>query len=247
MSALPPLPSRAFGTITPSANLVVERVTQAVLTSFPAVSAHYSRTTVRGSRDSYADGYDLEGMGGAARLLADADLDGLVWNGSKGASIGFGHDRAFADAIKAETGMACTSSMLFMDDLMKRKGISRVAVVSPYTAPYQDKMLKTLRGEGYEIVAEAHSGIADNLAYMRVPLPDIAGMIRQVSGARPQAVLTLCTNFLAAWVVDAMERETGLPVYDSTLAGVAAGLALCGQDLRQGAPWGRMFAEGGIA
>src|SRR5581483_2646509 len=76
--------TKTIGTITPSANIVVERVTQAILQDFPEVSAHYSRTPVHGSSDHYKDAYDLDGMLGAARLLAHARLDVICWNGSKG-------------------------------------------------------------------------------------------------------------------------------------------------------------------
>ena len=50
------------GTITPSGNTVVERVTLAVLRDFPEVSPHFSRTPVHGERDPFPAGYDLDGM-----------------------------------------------------------------------------------------------------------------------------------------------------------------------------------------
>ena len=189
------MPVKAIGVITPSANLVVERVTAAVLADFPEVSAHYSRTPVRGAKDSHADDYDLDGMLGATRLLGDAALDAIVWNGSKGASIGFAHDRALVAAIEAETGMKATTSMLAIEAELDRRGITRVGVVSPYRSDYQDQLIATLEGEGLTVVSEAHVGIADNLAFMRVSRGEIATLIGRVAAARPQAILTLCTNF----------------------------------------------------
>jgi hypothetical protein len=58
--------TKAIGTITPSGNVVVERVTTAILQDFPEVSGHFSRIPVFGSSDAYKDDYDWDGMLGAA-------------------------------------------------------------------------------------------------------------------------------------------------------------------------------------
>jgi maleate isomerase len=236
--------NRAIGTITPSANLVVERVTAAVLDSFPNVSAHYSRTLVRGSKDPFPDSYDLEGMLGAARLLGDAALDSIVWNGSKGANIGFAADRNLCTTITSETGIRSTTSMLAIDAELRQRSFRRVAIVTPYTLPYQEKLAAVIEREGFAVIAEAHAGVSDNLAYMDVPDADIASMIRRVAGQRPDAILTLCTNFPAAHLVERLETELDLPIYDSVLTGVYAALRLAGVDTRLGASWGRLFRVG---
>ena len=182
-------------------------------------------------------------MLGAARLLGDAALDVIVWNGSKGASIGFAHDRDLVQTITQETGQPANTSMLAIETELRRRGIGRVAVVSPYTAPYQDQLVATLEAEGLTVVAEAHAGVADNLAYMRVPPSETAAMIRKVATARPEAILTLCTNFPAAYLVATLEAETDIAIFDSTLAGVYAALVTAGISPRPGQRWGRLFAE----
>ena len=55
-------PSVFIGTITPSGNTVVERVTAAVLADFPEVSAHFSRTPVHGAVDPFPASYDFASM-----------------------------------------------------------------------------------------------------------------------------------------------------------------------------------------
>lgn len=237
--------SLAIGTVTPSANLVVERVTAAVLRSFPQVSAHFSRAPVRGEKDPLPDSYDLESMLAAAHLLADAGPDAIVWNGSKGASIGLAADRYFcAEATKA-TGLRVSTSMLAIDSALRAHGVARIAIVSPYIDAYQARLCAGMGREGYTIVDGACAGVADNLAYMNVPDGDIAAMIRRVAAARPDAILTLCTNFPAAFLVAGLEAELGLPIYDSVLAGVFAALQLAGVDTGAGASWGRLFRESG--
>jgi len=97
---------KTIGTITPSGNIVVERMTTAILTDFTVVSGHFSRIEVVGSTDAYKDDYDWDGMMRAADLLSHADPDVICWNGSKGGSIGLHADRSLCERITAATGKA---------------------------------------------------------------------------------------------------------------------------------------------
>jgi maleate isomerase len=230
-----------IGTITPSGNTVVERVTLAVLRDFPEVSPHFSRTPVHGERDPFPGGYDLDGMLGAARLLAHARPDVIVWNGSKGGSIDFPVDHDLCRRITAETGIRATTSTLALDEVFKSTGVKRYALVTPYDTPYQEKTVASFERAGYRCVAEAHSGLKDNLSFASVPPEAIAAMVRDVARSRPDAIVTFCTNFPAAPVVPALEAELGIPIYDSTVLPIWQALRLCGVDPRRGRRWGRLF------
>lgn len=233
-----------IGTITPSGNTVVERVTLGIVRDLPEVSVHFSRTPVFGSSDPSPDRYAAEGLLAAARLLAHAAPGVLVWNGSKGAGIGFDHDRALVDAIRAETGIATTTSILGMEQLLRARGITRVAIVTPYSDEGQRKTIDCLAREGIVCIAEAHAGLSDNLSYAGVPLGQIAAMVREVATAKSQAVLCLCTNFPAAVVVAPLEAELGLPIYDTTALGAWHALRLAGVDTAPAAArWGSLFAQ----
>ncbi|MDR6955396.1 maleate isomerase [Ancylobacter sp. 3268] len=231
----------ALGMITPSANLVVERVTCAILSDFPEVSAHFSRTPVFGARDLHPDDYDWDGMLGAARLLAQARPDVIVWNGSKGATLGFSADRELCRRVTEQTGIPATTSTLALEAALGSLGAHRIAVVAPYASDYQRKLVAGFEREGLEVVAEAHSGIADNLDYAAVPDAAIAGMIRAVATARPDAILAWCTNFPAAYVVDALERDLDIPILDSVTLAVWHGLHMAGRADPRGRRWGRLF------
>ena len=233
----------ALAVVTPSANLVVERVTTAVLADFPEVSGHFSRTPVFGSSDPFPDDYDWEGMMGAARLLAQASPDVIVWSGSKGATLGFDVDRDFCRRVTAETGIPATTSTLALHDSLARKGLCRVALVTPYSTAYQEKLLAGLVREGYAVVAEAHAGLADNLSFASVAQADIAAMCDTVAAARPEAILTWCTNFPAAYAVAAIEARLGIPVYDSVTLAAWHGLEAIGAVDGRGTGWGRLFVD----
>ncbi len=233
-----------FGTVTPSGNTVVERITLGIVRDLPGVSPHFSRTPVFGSADPSPDTYAMEGLLAAARLLAHAAPQVIVWNGSKGAGIGFEHDRSLVRTLQAETGISATTSILGMEALLRARGIRRIGVVTPYSGAGHQKTLDCLVREGFDCVAHAHAGLSDNLSYASVPAARIAAMAREVAAGRPQAIVCLCTNFPAAVMAAPLEAELGIPVYDSTALGVWHALHLCGADMRAAAPlWGSLFLE----
>jgi maleate isomerase len=230
-----------IGTITPSGNTVVERVTLAVLADFPEVSPHFSRTPVHGERDPFPDGYDFDSMLAAARLLAHMRPSVILWNGSKAGSIDFALDLELCRRITEQTGVRATTSTLALDEVLKATGVQRYALVSPYDTTYQNKTIACFERAGYRCVAEAHSGLKDNLSFATVPQEAIAKMLREVARAKPQAIVTFCTNFPAAPVAPTIEAELGIPIYDSTVLPIWKALKLSGVDTRPGRRWGRLF------
>jgi maleate isomerase len=236
---------RFIGVITPSGNTVVERVTQAIMSHFPGVTPLFSRTPVFGESDPLPDRYGVDDMLAAAQLLAHAKPDVLLWNGSKGAKIGIAHDRDFVALVQAETSIRTTTSILAMDEVLRSRGAKRVAIVSPYDSHYQEGLVAGVRAMGYEVVAERHVELKDNISFAAIPADTIAAMVRDAVAARPDAVLTLCTNFPAAPVIPALEAETGIPMFDSVSIGVWHALRLMGVDTSPARDWGRLFAEQG--
>lgn len=87
---------KRIGTITPSSNTTVEPLTTRLLASlYDLVTVHVTRIRVteisleRSSLDQFSE----ETMLDAARLLADAHVDVIAWNGTSGSWRGVGGDR----------------------------------------------------------------------------------------------------------------------------------------------------------
>ena len=74
-----------------------------------------------------------------------------------------------------------------------------------------------------------------------MPDADIVAMIRKVAAAKPDAIVTFCTNFPAAHLVAPLEQETGIPIYDTTSIGVWDALRRAGVETARGARWGSLF------
>lgn len=236
-------PRKFVGWITPSANTVVERVTLGILREFPGVSPHFSRTSVVGASDPFPTSYDFADMLAAARLLADARLDVVAWNGSKGGSIDFALDRDLVARIESVSGARSTTSTLAIDRVFREDGVRRFALACPYVDAYRDRIVATFGRAGYECVAADNAGLADNYSFSQVDLDAIAAMLRGVATRRPQAIVTFCTNFPAAPIVAEMEDELGVPIYDTVTMAVWDALRLAGIDTAPGRAWGRVFAR----
>ncbi len=205
------------------------------------MSGHFSRIPVFGSSDAYKDDYDWDGMLGAARLLSHANVDVISWNGSKGASLGFDADTVLCERITRETGIAATTSILALDRVLREGGARNIGLVSPHNDPYQAKVTAAFEKRGYPCIAEAHAGFSDNFSYCTVPDADIVAMIRKVAAAKPDAIVTFCTNFPAAHLVAPLERETGIPIYDTVSIGVWDALRRAGVATDRGGRWGSLF------
>jgi maleate isomerase len=236
-------PRRFIGWITPSSNTVVERVTLGILRHLPQVSPHFSRTRVVGAVDPFPLSYDLDGMLDTARMLGDAQLDVVAWNGSKGGSLDFALDHDLVARIEAQTGAKSTTSTLAIDRVFLEDGITRFALACPYADSYRDRIVASFARQGYRCTAALNTGLSDNHAFAQIPLDDIVGMLRQLARSRPQAIVSFCTNFPAAPLVAEMEHELGLPIYDSVSMGVWGALRLAGVDTHPAAAWGRAFSR----
>jgi maleate isomerase len=236
--------THALGVITPSGNVVVERVTAALMREVPTVSAHYARIGVRGAVDPFPDRYDMEGMLTAAHLLADAKPDVILWNGSKGGVIGIDHDRALVAAITDATGLPATTSTLALEAVFRTTCVARLGLVTPYAEGYQQRLIARFSTWGLKTVAESHLGLTDNLSYASAPLAAIAAQIDVVAAAKPDAIITWCTNYAAALVVAEAEQRHGIPVYDATTLPLWAALRMAGHDTASlAARWGSLFSR----
>jgi len=237
---------RALGFITPSSNIVVERVVQAALAGIHGVSAHFSRIPVYGdgSVGRAAEDYDWDAMLEAARLLGHARLDVICWNGTKGGGYGFDVDHDLCRRIEDETGIAAVTSALATLELLERYDARRIALVTPYADGYQQRMIDAFARKGISCAAERHFGLRDNYAYATVPPEDIAGAAREALRAAPaDALVFFCTNLHGAPLAAALETEFDVPVLDSVAVGLWKAMRTAGADPGTVRGWGRIFTD----
>ncbi|MBB6305910.1 aspartate/glutamate racemase family protein [Xanthobacter tagetidis] len=231
--------------LTPSSNTVLEPMTARLLAPlFPDVTAHFGRFRVtRIALDDEAnDQFGQEPILAAAELLADARADIIAWNGTSASWLGFDWDARLTTAIEARTGVKATSAMAAINALIRKDGVERLALVTPYTADVEQKIIANYARLGISVVAGRHCSLSDNYSFAEISEAEIEAMCREVAAARPDAIAIVCTNMRGALIGAEMERRLGLPVYDSVSATLWGCLAELGVPAGALAPFGSMFA-----
>ncbi|MAY71700.1 MAG: Asp/Glu/hydantoin racemase [Halomonas sp.] len=235
-----------LGMLTPSSNTVLEPYTSAILQDLmPAVSAHFQRFTVKeiSLSESALAQFDPAPQIDAARLLSDAHMDVIAWNGTSSSWLGFDADRRLCAAITEATGIPATSSVLALNEVLERTGVKRLGLVTPYLDDIQAAIVDNYRREGIEVVAERHLNDRGNFSFSEYDEQTLAEMVREVARAEPEAITILCTNLRGAGIVEELERELGIPIYDSVSVTVWKSLLLAGQDPGAINGWGQLFQD----
>jgi maleate isomerase len=236
-----------LGMLTPSSNTVLEPVTQQMVAGLPDVSVHFSRfkvTEIALSRSALAQ-FDEAEILRAAELLAHAKVDVIAWNGTSAGWLGFETDARLCERITAATGIKAATSMLALNEILARTAVRRLGLVTPYLDEVQAKIVANYQSLGLACVAEQHLGMRDNFAFSQVPAERIREMTRRVAAASPDAIAIVCTNLRGAPEVEALERETGIAIYDSIATVVWKSLLLAGSDPGRVTGWGRLFGAVG--
>jgi maleate isomerase len=232
-----------LGMITPSSNTVLEPMTARILAGSPAVTAHAARIPVTEiSLDSGSVGqFDLSGMIQAARLLADAKVASICWNGTSAGWLGADRDRRLVEAIRSETGLPATSAVLATLDALTRLGGARVGLVTPYVGAVQDRIRATFAAEGAPVVADRKLDITENFAFAEVTTETVETMIRAVAAEGAEAIVVLCTNVAGADLADRLEAELDITLLDSVAVALWGAIRTAGGDPSRVHGWGRLF------
>jgi maleate isomerase len=216
-----------------------------MLHELPDITAHFQRFTVKeislGGRAQAQ--FANQSLVDAAKLLNDARMDVIVWAGTAAGWRGFDVDRKLCEEITAVTGAPATSSVLALNEVLERTGIRRLGLVTPYLDEVQAQIVGNYTTAGHDVVCERHLGDRGNFSFSEYEGDTIANMIREVAKEKPEAVVILCTNFRGAPLVPALERELGIPLYDSISVTVWKALTMTGHSPSRVAGWGRLFAE----
>lgn len=233
-----------IGVLTPSSNTALEPLTSALAAAVPNCSAHFSRFTVTeiALSDRALGQFDDSKILAAAELLADAKVDVIAWSGTSSGWLGFDADRRLVERITERTGIAATTAVLALNELMAVRDIRRLALVTPYTADVQQRIVQNYAARGVEVVAERHLDIRVNHDFALVEPDRLRTLMGEVAGAGPQAITTFCTNLRAAPLAEAVEAAFDIPLLDTVSTTVWGALRAAGVDPGVIKGWGRLFA-----
>jgi maleate isomerase len=236
-----------LGMLTPSSNTTLEPVTAQMLAGLPEASAHFGRfkvTEIALTGQALSQFDDTEILR-AAELLAHAKVDVIGWNGTSSGWLGFDADERLCRRITEATGIPACTSVLALNEIFARTRVERFALVTPYRDDVQQAIVENYAAAGFRCVAERHLKLQDNFSFSEVGPEEIRRMVREVAEARPQAITIFCTNLRGAPLVEALEAELGIPIYDTIATVTWKALQLAGADPKRVHGWGRLFREVG--
>ena len=216
-----------------------------MLAGTPEITAHFSRFKVTeialapGALAQFDDSEILR----AAELLAHAKVDVISWNGTSASWLGFERDKQLKARIEAATGIKASTCVLSLLDILARLGATRQALVSPYTADVQAKIIATYATAGITCPAERHLGIADNFTFGTVSQDQIRGMMTEVMRAESEVITILCTNMNGAGLAPEMEAKADAMVLDSVAVTLWGCLIEAGIRPDRITGWGRIFTD----
>jgi maleate isomerase len=231
--------------LTPSSNTTLEPVASRMMEGIPGVTVHFSRfpvTEIALSNQALAQ-FDDTVIVKAAELLGHAKVDAIAWNGTSACWLGFPADEKLVARIQQATGIPAGTSVLAYRDIFRRTGATRIGLVTPYLDDVQARILNNWGAAGFACVAERHLGLQDNFSFATVLPETIADMARTVAREKPDAIAVVCTNMDGASLADGLERETGIPVYDSIATAIWSTFILTGVPPRSLTRWGRLFTD----
>ncbi len=234
-----------LGMLTPSSNTTLEPVTTAMISDLPEASAHFGRfrvTEIALSGQALAQFDDSEILK-AAELLSHAKVQSIGWNGTSSGWLGFDADERLCRRITEVTGIAACTSVLALNEIFEITKVKKFGLVTPYLDDVQAAIIKNYAASGMECIAERHLRKQDNFSFSEVSANEIRNMVLEVAKEKPQAITIFCTNLRGAPLVEELEREIGIPIYDTISTVVWKSLKQAGADTSRIRGWGRLFRE----
>jgi maleate isomerase len=233
-----------IGVMIPSVNTVLEPDFYAMAP--PGVSIHASRL-LRGPlmtpsmEDEYGMAAQLER---AAAELASARVDVLLYGCTGGSLLdGAGYDEQLARRIREATGIAATTTSTAVLQALRALDIRRVSILTPYPEWIDLRERRFLEASGLTVLDMKGLGL-DFAASASASREQIYRAARGLKLDGADGLFISCTNFPAVACIEALERDTGLPVVTSNQASLWAVLRILGLgDALTGC--GRLLSGGG--
>jgi len=179
----------------------------------------------------------------AAELLSHAKVQSIGWNGTSSGWLGFDADERLCRRITEATGIPACTSVLALNEIFDITKVRRFGLVTPYLDDVQAAIIKNYAASGMECIAERHLRKQDNFSFSEVDADTLRAMVREVAKEKPQAISIFCTNLRGAPLVEELEREVGIPIYDTISTVVWKSLKQAGADPSRIRNWGSLFRD----
>src|SRR4051812_13726932 len=167
---------------------------------------------------------------GAIGDLATVAPDVVVFGCTSGGALrGNAYEEDLVARMAAETGAEAISVSAAVRAALRRRGASRVAVVTPYVEELNDAIRASLEDDGFAVAAIHGLGLRANAEIGAVEPAAVVDLARErLAGVEADAVFASCTNLRAAEARPEIEAALGLPAVTSNHAALEATLERLG-------------------
>ena len=135
---------------------------------------------------------------------------------------GVGYDEEISQRIQRATGIRATTTSTGTVNALRKLGVKRVAVATPYSEEINQKLREFLEGNGFEVVSMRGLGKSD------VPVATVYRFVRELDEPSAEGVFISCTNFCPTGIIEPLEQDLGKPVVTAIQATMWEALNLAG-------------------
>jgi maleate cis-trans isomerase len=204
------------------------------------VGALITRLALRGSSEAELRRMEA-GVEAAAGLLADAQVDRIVFHCTAVTTFSPESGPAIRQRITAATGITGLVTSDALAAAFQTLRIGRVVLLSPYIAPVHQREIAFLEHLGLEVVGDAALGIDTNDAMARLSPEQLEEWAVTQRNSQADGYFLSCTALRTAELIAPLERRLGRPVLTSNQVMVWHALRDAG--LSDGdAAWGQLMA-----
>jgi maleate isomerase len=208
---------RKFGVIAPSTNTIVQPDFDDLRPR--GVTNHYARIFIPNTPIHNDDDFELLMNNIRQELLAAVDRvmtcepDYMVmgmssetfWDGLEGS-------RRFRERVEARSGLKLTMGSDASQEALKRYGVRRLGVVTPYQPVGDKHVMRFFNDCGYEIVKLVGLRCDSPVHIAHVPPATLRDAIAEVNGPEVEAIIQVGTNLSMMRLAAAAEEMLGKPV-----------------------------------
>ncbi|MDI4655337.1 maleate cis-trans isomerase family protein [Xanthobacter autotrophicus] len=204
-----------LGMLLPSSNPVAEPELTRVLPA--GVSLLTTRLKLAGSTQE-----DLLGMTAgveqATALLADAGVDQLVFNCTAVSTFDPAMGEALRKRMETVAGRPATSTADAIVAAFETLGRRRIALITPYVDAVVEREVAFLEHYGLEVVCRVGLGLAEGKAMSAVEPGEWYRRTMDKAGCGADLYFLSCTAIRVFDIINALERDLGVPVLTSNQA-----------------------------
>jgi len=208
---------RRVGLLVPSSDIVMEADLWRRLPlqfTLHVARMYMESTTVAGEEKMLQ-----EELAPAARRVASVHPELVIFGCTSAAALrGLDGDAAIARSVETIAGCPCVTVVQAALQEIRRLGIQRLLLVTPYIAELNERLQKTFQEAGLPVTGVVGMGLDDDLDIGAVPPEEIQGFVVDATRSAtpaPECVFVSCTTFRAFEVAEDLERELGIPVVTS--------------------------------